>query len=306
MSNISKIAWSVVGHGRQKAFLERALAKNRVSQAYFFCGQRHIGKTSLALDFARALTCAGGPPAPCGKCAACGIDQKSGPDLFLIDKDDEIKISEIRELQKKFALKSFFNNRRVAIIADAGLMNDQAANALLKILEEPSEKTHFILVSTHYARVPATIASRTQRVFFGVNTDEDLSAFAESRNSQVPDEKNLENLALGKIGLLGGLYSDPDSAAAYRHYRDIFNTLAERPLAERFGIAAEMSEMENEELFKILDYLIQINDDFLFAGARGAAGRFQSLQKAFENTRAGLSMNLNKKLLLDNFIIQIS
>ena len=147
-------------------------------QALLVAGRRGLGKRALALHFARALLCES-PRADgdaCGVCPSCVYAAAGAhPDLRLIEPlltDEEgnvtvvdtITVDRIRELTAFTQLSTHRHRAKVAVIAPAEAMNAAAANALLKTLEEPPADTYLMLVSHQSARLPATIASRCQRL----------------------------------------------------------------------------------------------------------------------------------------------
>ena len=152
--------------------------RSRWPQALLIAGRRGIGKRALALHFARALLCetptANGEP--CGICAGCHyMAAEAHPDFRLIEpvKVDEegnveavdwIVVERIRELADFTQLTTHRHRAKVAVIAPAEAMNPPSANALLKTLEEPQDDTYLMLVSHQPGRLPATIASRCQRL----------------------------------------------------------------------------------------------------------------------------------------------
>ncbi len=135
------------------------------------------GKVDLARAFAQGLLCsaAGGEGEACGKCRSCGwVEAGTHPDLCLVtfEVDEktgrvakEIKIAQIRELIEFTRLKSHGVLLRIAIVHPAEYMNRNAANSLLKTLEEPPAGVHLILVAHQAARLPVTVRSRCQNLY---------------------------------------------------------------------------------------------------------------------------------------------
>ena len=108
------------------------------------------------------------PPGPCGKCPACrGILNGTNSNFIFIEpKNDSIRIEKIHELNSYMSLTPFYDNYRFVIIDNASKMNASAANALLKILEEPPERSVFILITTSMSSILPTIISRCQVLEF--------------------------------------------------------------------------------------------------------------------------------------------
>ena len=156
----------IIGHSRQKDFLRRTLANNRLAHAYLFEGPEGVGKRLTALALARAVYCLEGNG--CGDCVPCRkIDHNNHPDLQIIEPDGQkIKIEQIRELQRTLSFKPVESSRRICLIDQADKMNEAAANSLLKTLEEPSAETLIILLSARPEALLTTVLSRCQRLPF--------------------------------------------------------------------------------------------------------------------------------------------
>ena len=144
--------------------------QGRIPQALLITGASGLGKHSLANQFAYSLLCSSlqdnGPC--CGHCNSCLlIKANTHPDLIHIKPDEEkttISINQIRQVVSDTYLKPQFEAYRVVIISPADVMTAQAANAFLKCLEEPTERTVFILIADKPHKLPATIISRCQKL----------------------------------------------------------------------------------------------------------------------------------------------
>jgi DNA polymerase-3 subunit gamma/tau len=158
----------VLGQDRVTRTLQNAIAGGRIVHAYLFCGHRGTGKTTTARILAKALNCARGPtPTPDNTCASClAIGSGTSLDVIEIDAASNRGIDEIRDLREKVRLVPVQGRYKVYIIDEAHMLTAEAANALLKTLEEPPPHAVLILVTTEPHRLPATITSRTQRFEF--------------------------------------------------------------------------------------------------------------------------------------------
>lgn len=146
------------------------IAQKRIPQALLITGNKGLGKQQLADQFAVALLCATpqSDGTACGRCSSCLlVNADTHPDLIHIQPDEPgkgITIGQIRSLIIRLALKPQFEAYRVVIINPAEMMNNAAANAFLKCLEEPTERTAIILITEKPAKLPATIVSRCQKL----------------------------------------------------------------------------------------------------------------------------------------------
>ena len=158
----------VVGQERVTRTLQNAIAAGRIVHAYLFCGHRGSGKTTTARILAKCLNCVRGPtPTPDNVCPSCvAIGNGSSLDVIEIDAASNRGIDEIRDLREKVRLVPVAGRYKVYIIDEAHMLTTEAANALLKTLEEPPPHAVLVLVTTEPHRLPTTITSRTQRFDF--------------------------------------------------------------------------------------------------------------------------------------------
>lgn len=150
--------------------LQRYVQQNRIPQALLFTGNKGLGKQQLADQYAAALLCntIDNDGRACGHCQSCLlINAGTHPDLLHVLPEEtgkNITIAQIRNLIIKLSLKPQFERYRMVIINPADAMNNAAANAFLKCLEEPNERTCTILITDRPSRLPATIISRCQKL----------------------------------------------------------------------------------------------------------------------------------------------
>lgn len=157
---------TIIGHQQQIKILKSAILQQRLAHAYLFDGPTGIGKKLVAQALACSFLCETG--CGCGSCPSCTqLAAGSHPDFHLLQPDgDTIKIDQIRILQPQLALHSFAGRGKVCLIDSAELMTREAANALLKTLEEPTAETLIILISSRPESLLETIRSRCQRLRF--------------------------------------------------------------------------------------------------------------------------------------------
>ncbi|MBU0605353.1 MAG: DNA polymerase III subunit delta' [Candidatus Omnitrophica bacterium] len=161
----------IKGNDAVISFLIESSATGRVANAYIFSGPDGIGKKLSALAFAKAINCLSpNEGVSCDKCPSCKkIDSSNHPDVFIVapeKKGTTIKIDDIRVVIKDNGLKPYEAKVKVYIIDEADGLTDEAANALLKTLEEPSMASMLILITERPSRLLPTIRSRCQIVNF--------------------------------------------------------------------------------------------------------------------------------------------
>lgn len=144
------------------------IEQNKIAHAYLFSGHRGTGKTSMARLFAKAINCQNRKGfEPCNECIACQeINKGSAIDIIEIDAASNRGIDDIRSLRDSIRYKPNLLKYKVLILDEAHQLSKDAANALLKILEEPPEYVIFILATTEAHKMISTISSRCQRFDF--------------------------------------------------------------------------------------------------------------------------------------------
>ncbi|QUL97817.1 MAG: DNA polymerase III subunit delta' [Candidatus Fermentithermobacillus carboniphilus] len=183
-----------------RKILMAELRSGRLSHAYLFKGPKGSGKSLLARKFAQGILCENQEPGNgdrfgCGECRSCReVETGSHPDVFYIEKDgSSIKIKASHDVLREALMKPFNSRWKVFIVQEAENLTLEAANALLKILEEPPPYVIFILTTANIGGVPDTVISRCQVIpFRGLPTR--LVAEILTRYHGIPEE-DAENLA---------------------------------------------------------------------------------------------------------------
>jgi DNA polymerase-3 subunit delta' len=187
-----------------KRLLEAALADGP-AHAYLLHGPPGVGKRDLALLFAAQLL---------GEHAR--VERRSHPDLYLLEPlGDQIRIDDIRELRRDLHMRPFEASRRVYLVFGADTMNEDAADALLKDLEEPPAYAVLVLVANDLGPLPETIRSRCQLVPFRRLSEPAVRAAIRARAPELPEEEvtTLARVAGGRLDRAERLL---DAAAARR------------------------------------------------------------------------------------------
>jgi DNA polymerase-3 subunit delta' len=172
----------IIGHAKVIQRLRGFLRENRLAGAYLFTGPRGIGKSRLALEFAKAINCEQRNDEPCDSCVCCvKIAKNIHPDVHIIEAQEaEIKIEAIRQLQGQINLKPYEARKKIFIIPEAQRLNPSSASCLLKTLEEPAANSLIILITHNPALLLKTIISRCQVIKFSAILPEDLKRLLQS------------------------------------------------------------------------------------------------------------------------------
>lgn len=158
--------------------IQTAVINKRIPPALLFIGPLHCNSTQFALQTIQLLLCKQSNTTPCFSCADCNMVQRMDhPDMHWIKPEKNgaaIKVDQIRELHTSVFLTPQRSSYKLIVIECADRMNVAASNALLKVLEEPSQGTHFILIAEQISTVLPTILSRCQLLHFSSLNDNRL------------------------------------------------------------------------------------------------------------------------------------
>ena len=196
----------VLGHQRPITLLQRAIKNEKVVNSYLFLGSEGIGKKFVALQFAKALNCLGEEAERgdgCDRCSSCKkIDHALHPDVLLIEPEGQnIKVDQVRQLQRDLAYRPYEGKRRTCILTAADRMAPNMSNILLKTLEEPPLHTVIILLANNTRLMLPTILSRCQLIRFNPLPFPLVSNWlTESQGLQVKEAHLLASLSEGSPG----------------------------------------------------------------------------------------------------------
>lgn len=157
-------------YAKQWADLQQVAASGRFGHAFLFSGRQWLGVEQLASDFARYTLCEAKArdDRPCHSCRGCTLlEAGNHPDLKILSPLEDgkaILIDQVRELGDFYTLKSHYQRGKIALICPADAMNRAAANAILKVLEEPPSDALLLLVAHRFSAIPMTVRSRCVRI----------------------------------------------------------------------------------------------------------------------------------------------
>ncbi|MDP2044309.1 MAG: DNA polymerase III subunit delta' [Candidatus Omnitrophota bacterium] len=159
---------NVLGHDLPINIINNYIEKSRFFGGFIFSGPQGIGKKMVAKIIAQALNCAADLDKPCGSCPSCLKAEKlQHPDLHIIENDEsQIKIEDIRGIQREANFRPYEGVMKVFIIDNAHRLNPDAANSLLKLLEEPPKHSLIILITHKPQAIFKTVLSRCKMIKF--------------------------------------------------------------------------------------------------------------------------------------------
>jgi DNA polymerase-3 subunit delta' len=236
--------WQVIGQDKILSLLDYSLKTNAIAHAYLLVGPRHVGKWTLAVNLAQALNC-DGQEVPCGECRTCRrILEGKHADVTPIGLDSrtEIGIDDIRGLQHSANLPPYEGKCKVFIIDEAEYLSTEAANSLLKILEEPPPRVVWLLLAAEEERLLPTITSRCQRLELKpAPSDRVQEVLTNSYNVDADKARLLSQLCHGRLGwALSALANDDILEQRSQRIAKLVSLLT-AGLEERFAYAQELA-----------------------------------------------------------------
>lgn len=323
--------WGFLGQDWAVNLLSGQVANDRLSHAYLFTGPEAIGKRTLAILLAKAVNCQN-PPAEgefCDECRACrGFAQMGHPDLHIVqlqEGDRDIKAGAVRELSRMLALSPYEAQYQIALLLDFERASVQAANALLKTLEEPPQKVLLLVTAESAESLPATIASRCEIIRLRpMPTNRLADGLADDFEVATERAQLLSALSGGRPGYALRLNEDAELLAQREEWLGQLTSLLGQGRVERFAYAASMSR-DREVLKEALQVWLSFWRDLLLRKGEAAAAisnldhedelsliaKKLSLEAArealasIEDSLHSLRGNTNARLALETLLLKI-
>lgn len=321
--------WNIIGHEHAIDMLRRTLIAQQVRHAYLFAGPKQIGKSLLARRFAQALLCTGGadstiaPPEPCNSCLSCRkVLHSNHPDVHVISRPADkqfILIDQVRALQSDAARHTLEGRRNIFIIEDAHEMNLQAANCLLKTLEEPESEVVVLLTVPDVGLLLPTIVSRVQTIQMQLLSAPQIRVALQDQWRVEQEEASLiASLAAGRLGWAVQAAEDEDVLTERRQYLEELSQLPTLSRVKRFDFVQRLG-IEGEKVRAVLElWLLWWRDMVLAANncldltvnvdmrdlLRAQAGKVGSVEaermvRAILQTQESLEQNVNARVALE-------
>jgi DNA polymerase-3 subunit delta' len=256
--------------------LKRALASGRVAHAYLLTGPPQIGKRSLALNFAQALNCLSdnNEEMPCGQCLACSkIAHGNHPDVQIIEGEGgTLKIDQMRTLRHEAVLSPLEGRWKVYIIRQMEQATAEAANCLLKTLEEPPSNVILMLTASEAEALLPTIVSRCQVLNLRPLATETVQASLQER-WEVDAERAqlLARLSGGRLGWAVTASQDDAILARREKHLDEMMALMGQGRVERLEYAQQLSR-NPEAVPELLHLWLSWWRDLLLAASGSSVG----------------------------------
>jgi DNA polymerase-3 subunit gamma/tau len=291
----------ILGQDDNILILKNAAIYNKIAHAYIFYGSRGTGKTTTARIVAKVLNCEKRAEdekfrklgIPCNECKSCvAIDNNNSMDVVEIDAASNRGIDEIRNLKDNIQVRPAGGKYKIYIIDEVHMLTGPAFNALLKTLEEPPEHAVFILATTEYEKLPATITSRAQRFLFKklptLKILEKLKDIVSKEKIEIDDDA-LELIAIAGEGSVRDAESILDQLSSFP--QKITLDLAEKLIGRAsFKIIANFVEMIlNNQLNLAINYIRKLDEEGYNVS--------QFTKDLIHYLRKVVSLNLNPELI---------
>ena len=314
----------IIGHEKIVNFFDSAIASGNLAHAYCFIGGDQIGKRAVVKYLSAKIL---------------GVDESklaNYPDYCYLEREiDEktdklkknISIVQTRNLRLRLANHSWLGGYQVAVINEAELLNSESANALLKILEEPGEKSIFFLLAENEQMLLLTIRSRCQQVYFGLVEEELIFEGLIERGIENDSAKRLAHFAWGRPGRAISMAEDAELENQYVNELQRWQKIIGAPMHLKWqqlnDLFAEKDDTVRRQLRlqKILDIWIMLWRDVMLVrvdqnidnewareiSALSTMDNFSitKLIGVLEETKTLLSQNINAQLLFEKILINI-
>jgi DNA polymerase III subunit delta' len=304
--------WKIIGHKKQLEMIEHDIESDSLAHAYLFAGPSSIGKFAIAKMFVNILQCNNNL---CNECPTCKqLQAGSHADTIVIkDEGGSIKIEQIRDVIARLQMTNQANYK-VLLIDGAQRLTPEAANCLLKTLEEPPQNTIIIMTTSNVREILPTIISRIRLIKFSSYSQKFLK---EKLGPVYPDadEETLEqvcSLSMGKSGKAIKLLEDSDLLASYRTmYNMLCEFLEDKPLHAKFKLVEEIiaDDRDTKEFLEVFTHLVRSR---LHKGLEAQIltdekrDRYLHILSSLEETRGLLKRNINARLALESLALKAS
>lgn len=333
--------WRTIGHDKAVGILKRSIAEDRLAHGYLLLGPSNVGKTTLALELAQAVNCLS-EDKPCGQCVQCKrIAVGIHADVKIISREvlskegkertrTEVGIDQVREVQRAASLSPYEGKCSVFIFEDVQHLSQEAANCLLKTLEEPPGHVLLILLSDEKEEsLMPTIVSRCQIIELSpLPTSLIAKTLVEQRGAEASRAEELAKLSGGRIGWAIKALTEPDFLAPRQERLQHIVDLLGKGLEERFEYSARLSlgfSRSRETVKEELELWLSVMRDILIV-KEGIAGLISNLAmvelletiasrcstldivngvKSVERTWDNLEQNANPRLAMESLMLAL-
>ncbi len=241
--------WPATGHPTAERILQQNIAQDSLAHAYLIYGPEGIGKKDIASLFVATLVCLNPSIRPCDACDACRqLAQGLHPDVHWVSPEsgtENISVDQIRALKQTLHLRSISSTPKIGGILAAESMTTIAANALLKLLEEPPQGVILVLVAHSLASIPATVLSRCQLIHCKPLSEVALREILDPLSTDRALTEMIIASSFGRVRYARSILAD--GGTQYQARTNEMLQLLESPLLGRLLRTTELAKYESPE-----------------------------------------------------------
>ncbi len=288
----------IIGNQRVKEELTKIIEEEKVLHSYMFVGIEGIGKQMIAKKFAQMILCTNDRGKGCNTCKSCiEFTSDNNPDFLYIEPDgNNIKIEQIRYLQRKIQEKPIISNRKVYIINDADKMTTEAQNCLLKTLEEPPEYSTIILIGTNQNLFLNTIKSRCMIISLKPIEAELIKKYLEKKYEMFNISSSMLETFQGSIGKAIIL---KDKKEQYEKIEMMIKDLDKKDIIDILNLGEEIYKSK-DDIVDILEYI-----NVILLKLAKEESKYVKCINIVEDTKKRLKQNANYDMCIDNMILNM-
>jgi len=293
--------WDVFGHDWAVEMLHGHVTQAALRHAYLITGPAGVGRRTLAIRLAQALSCQSpsAPGVPCRTCRACKqVEAGQNIDLMLVQAEHEggtLKVEQVREVQKFLSLKPYQSAYKIVIFLRFQEANPNAANALLKTLEEAPSYGLLLLTADNAEQLLPTIVSRCEILRLRPVSVEAVESFLAARQIEPEKARLLAHLSDGRPGYALRLAGDEKTLDFRAEKLDDLRNLLAAPLRERFAYAEKIAKDKDALRRSLFLWLSWWRDVLLRAAGAGTALTNIDREAELEAVAAQLSLPVARK-----------
>ncbi|AGB40082.1 DNA polymerase III, delta' subunit [Halobacteroides halobius DSM 5150] len=319
----------VLGQDLAVSILKNSLQQGRLSHAYLFTGVEGVGKDTTAFEFAKAINCKGQANDACDSCISCRKAASGNhPDIKVLKPDgSSIKIDQMRSFQQEILYKPYESEKKVYIIHQTEKMTPEAANSLLKTLEEPPEHGIIILLTNNINQLLPTVISRCQLVRFNrVSNHLIKKRLSENYKLSEQEEELITSLATGKIKEAIALVEEKEKLKKREDIIKLILSFKDLDCLQVFRIVEKLTEykdqidqilhmvlvwyrdllllkLKKEEQVINIDYMEELKEEVAITSVEQAEKIIQLVEETKNKIR---TVNVNLQLTLEVMLLKLN
>jgi DNA polymerase-3 subunit delta' len=307
---MGKLFDGILGQKRVITLLSSHVKTGDFSHAYLFSGPNGSGKEYIAKRFSKYILCGSGKDDNCKTCSQ--FEKGIHSDFIVLDDEKSIKIDEVRNAMERINLSPNAGEKKVLFVKNAENLTEEAANALLKTLEEPPRNSVIVLTTNSIKKLPETIASRSQQIKLSLLSEEDIEKILSTKFIN-EDMKKIIELSSGNIGFAEELArNDEFLKEKEKTLEDAEFIFEKKSVAEKFKIIEEKDKNGGiREFFNVFSAVLftSIKDELAGQESRKCFKGYslrkkQELAEKILKIYRNLGYNVSLRINLEEIILE--